>query len=141
MVTGKSAITLGSIRLMMLKYILENVWNSVDLITHCVKISYRFPTRRKHMSTKKVYCKGFKYSLYQSLIKPTMIVLENNGKFGIDRLEAQITCSNGLFNVLITDGYTYLKLKSGYKSLKQAMNHSHSWMIEFRKELLERKVS
>lgn len=71
-----------------------------------------------------------------------MIVLENNGKFGVDRLEAQIVCSNGLFNILVTDGFTYLKLKNCYKSLKQALNHSHAWMVDFRKELNDRqKVS
>jgi len=93
------------------------------------------------MSTEKQYCKGFKYSLYQSLISPTTIVLENNGKFGVDRLEAQITCKDGLFNVYFTDGYTYLKVKYGFKSLKQALNHSHAWMVDFVKELNERKVS
>jgi hypothetical protein len=87
------------------------------------------------MSTKKQYCKGFKYSLYQSLISPTTVVLENNGKFGVDRLEAKIVCQNGLFNVLFTDGFTYLKVKCGFNSLKQALNHSHAWMVDFKSEL------
>jgi hypothetical protein len=91
------------------------------------------------MSVKMKYCKGFKYSLYQSLINPTTIVLENDGKFGVDRLEALITCEDGMFNVLITDGFTYLKMKNGYMNLKQALNHSHAWMVDFRKELNDRQ--
>lgn len=92
------------------------------------------------MSTKKSYCKGFKYSMhFATLIKPTMIVLENNGSYGIDKLEAQITCDNGSFNVMVTDGFTYLKIKNGYISLKQALNHSHAWMVDFKKELDDRK--
>lgn len=94
------------------------------------------------MSTKMKYSKGFKYSLYRSLIQPTTVILENDGKFGVDRLEAQIVCVDGLFNVLVTDGFTYLKLKNGYRSLKQALNHSHAWMVDFRRELNDRqKVS
>lgn len=91
------------------------------------------------MSIKKNYIKGFKYSLYQSLISPTAIVLENNGKYGIDRLEAIITCNRGTFDVKVTDGYTYLTIKCGFNGLKQAMNHSHAWMHEFRLELNERR--
>ena len=87
------------------------------------------------MSTNKTYCKGFKYSLYQSLIAPSTIVLENNGKFGVDRFEAKITCKNGVFMIVVTDGFVDLKVKSGFHSLKQAMNHAHAWMVDFREEL------
>ena len=90
------------------------------------------------MSDKKQYCKGFKYSAhFATLIDKTRIVLENDGSYGVDKLEAIIFCKNGNFDVLITDGYTYVKLAWGYKSLKQAMNHSHAWMVNFRKEKLK----
>lgn len=84
---------------------------------------------------KKVYCKGFKYSSYKSLIQPTTITLENNGKYGIDKLEAKITYINGSFQIVMTDGFTNLKIKSGFHSLKQSLNHSHAWMVDFREEI------
>ena len=84
---------------------------------------------------KKAYCKGFKYSSYKSLIQPTTIILENNGKYGVDKLEAQITYFQGKFIVVVTDGFTNLKIKSGFHSLKQTLNHAHAWMVDFRKEI------
>lgn len=95
------------------------------------------------MSTKKKYAKGFKYSAhFATLIDKTRLVLENDGKFGVDRLEAIIYCRHRNFDVLITDGFTYVKVSYSFKSLKQALNHSHGWMVDFRKELNDRqKVS
>lgn len=77
---------------------------------------------------KKVYCKNFKYWIYQSLFTHRTLVLENNGKFGVDRLEAQITYTNGCFNLVLTDGYRILKSLRSDKGLKTLMNLAHGYM-------------
>lgn len=83
----------------------------------------------------KTYSKGFKYSVHAaSLIRPTLLVLENNGKYGINKLEAQICFHKGFFGYEITDGYKVLKFKAGFHSLKQTMNHAHAAMVMISEE-------
>lgn len=79
---------------------------------------------------KKQYTKNFSYSVHSaSLIRPTLLVLENKGKYGVNKLEAQIRFQKGCFGYEITDGYKVLKLKVGFHSLKQTMNHAHAAMV------------
>ena len=79
---------------------------------------------------KKQYTNSYKYSVSPaSLIMPTLLVLENSGKYGVDKLEAQIRFQKGCFGYEITDGYRVLKLKVGFHSLKQTMNHAHAAMV------------
>lgn len=80
------------------------------------------------MTTKKTYCKGYKYSLFQSLITPTMLVLENDLPYCKGRLEAQIYVNNKSIIVNITDGFTTVYFKTGFNSLKQALNIAHGKM-------------
>lgn len=83
----------------------------------------------------KQYVKGYNYSVScASLIRPTLLVLENNGKYGVNKLEAQIRFNKGCFGYEITDGYSILKLKVGFHSLKQAMNHAHAAMVTISKD-------
>ena len=80
---------------------------------------------------RKQYTANYSYSVFAaSLIRPTLLVLENNGKYGINKLEAQIRVQDGVFGYEITDGYKVLKLKVGFHSLKQSMNHAHAAMVE-----------
>jgi len=85
----------------------------------------------------KAYCKGYQYSLYQSLIRSTTLTLSNKGKYGIDYLECQIICENGVFTMEMTDGFKSLKYTVGFNNLKQAMNIGHGWMVAL---LNERKT-
>jgi hypothetical protein len=79
---------------------------------------------------KKRYAKGYKYYFNRkSLINPSMLVLENKLLFGQGRLEAKIFLERGLYQLLITDGYTYVTYVNGMKqSLKGVLNIAHGKM-------------
>ena len=84
------------------------------------------------MSNKKTYLKGYKYWLFQSLVTPSTLVLENDKNYSNGHLEAKIYVSNGLISMIITDGFKDLYYKSGFTSIKQAMNIAHGKMeLEF----------
>jgi len=84
------------------------------------------------MSNKKTYLKGYKYWLFQSLVTPSTLVLENDKSYSNGHLEAKIYVSNGLISMIITDGFKDLYYKSGFTSIKQAMNIAHGKMeLEF----------
>lgn len=77
----------------------------------------------------KQYIKGYNYQVHTaSLIMPTMVVLSNELSFGNGRLEAQIMFDKGQIRVLITDGYSFLYDKTGFQSIKAAMNIAHGRM-------------
>ena len=77
----------------------------------------------------KQYIKGYNYQVHTaSLITPTMLVLSNELKYGNGRLEAQIMFDKGQIRVLITDGYSFLYDKTGFQSIKAAMNIAHGRM-------------
>lgn len=84
------------------------------------------------MTTKKKYCKGYKYWYSpKSLIRPTAIILENSLAYGNGRLEAMIIRELGTYHVMITDGYKCLKTINGMKQdLKGVMNIVHGKMQE-----------
>ena len=79
---------------------------------------------------KKQYSKGYKYWFSpKSLIRPSMLVIENNLPFGNGHLEAMIICEMGSYHVLITDGFDYVASINGMKqSLKGVMNIVHGKM-------------
>lgn len=78
---------------------------------------------------KKQYSKGYNYELHTaSLIRPSMLVLSNELPYGKGRLEAQIFIENKAIRVLITTGFDNVYDKSGFKSVKQAMNIAHGIM-------------
>lgn len=77
----------------------------------------------------KQYSKGYEYEVFnKTLISPTMVVLSNQLPYGLGRLESQIFIENKTIRVLLTDGYKYLYDKSGFLSIKQAMNIIHGKM-------------
>lgn len=79
----------------------------------------------------KTYLKGYTYEYHsKSIIRPSMVVLSNNLKYGIGRLESQIFIENKAIRVLITDGYKFLYDKTGFQSVKAAMNIAHSHMVK-----------
>ena len=81
---------------------------------------------------KKTYLKGYKYWLFQSLATPSTLVLENDKSYSNGHLEAKIYVSNGSISMIITDGFKDLYYKSGFTSIKQAMNIAHGKMeLEF----------
>jgi len=74
--------------------------------------------------------KGYNYQVHTaSLITPIMLVLSNELPYGKGRLEAQIMFDKGEIRMLITDGYSFLYDKKGFKSLKAAMNIAHGRMV------------
>ena len=77
----------------------------------------------------KQYSKGYEYEVHnKTLISPTMVVLSNKLPYGLGRLESHIFIENKVIRVLLTDGYKYLYDKSGFLSIKQAMNIIHGKM-------------
>lgn len=79
---------------------------------------------------KKQYAKGFKYSVVSaSYIRPTVLILEDNGKYGVNKLEAQIHLQNGTYVIDITDGFKSLAFFYHKQGLKSAMNLAHGKMV------------
>lgn len=87
----------------------------------------------------KQYSKGYNYYLsHKTLIRPSMVVLSNELAFGKGRLEAQIFFDYGTIRVLITTGFNNVYDKSGFRSLKQAMNIAHGKMQDLTHETYSR---
>lgn len=88
----------------------------------------------------KQYIKGYNIEFHRaSLINKSHIVLSNELPYGKGRLEAVIRVVNGQITAYITDGYKYLTIeKSGYKSLKTALNIMHGKMQEITHKLYSR---
>ena len=83
----------------------------------------------KELTMKKQYATGYNYELHAAtLIRPSMLVLSNVLPFGKGRLEAQIFFDQGAIRVLLTNGYDNLYDKTGFLSIKQALNIIHGKM-------------
>lgn len=77
-------------------------------------------------------------STYKSIAfnRKLIVILGNKKSFksGL-HLEAIVLFENNVFRVLISNGYDYLYDKSGFNSLKQALNIAHGRMVAMSEEI------